>query len=88
LIVIAKKPLGEDGEDVEPEDNQAAADMDDGEKKKPTFKVEEYKWTVTDRNPKNLPQLFMQSKGIGARHERQEVKIASAQTVAEGLSPS
>lgn len=37
--------------------------------------MEDWKWTVTDRRPKNLPQLFMQSKGIGARHE---VKQASA----------
>lgn len=67
-VAVAKKPTGEDGEEAEAEP-EAPADGDDGEKKKPAFKVEDWKWTVTDRKPKNLPQLFMQSKGIGARHE-------------------
>ena len=31
--------------------------------------MEDWKWTITDRKPKNLPQLFMQSKGIAARHD-------------------
>jgi hypothetical protein len=75
IVEVKKKPAGgEDGEEAEAEPEAPADGGDDGEKKKPAFKVEEYKWTVSDRRPKNLPQLFMQSKGIGARHE---VKVAS-----------
>ena len=58
IVVVTKKAPGEEGEDAEAEP-EAAADGDDGEKKKPVFKVEDHKWTVTDRRPKNLPQLFM-----------------------------
>lgn len=66
--VVAKpvRQLNEDGEEVPPE--EPPAEGDDGPKK-PTFRVEDHRWTVTDRQPKNLPQLFLQSKGIGARHE-------------------
>lgn len=72
----SKKVAGEEGGDEEPPAEDAPAEGgDDGEKKGPAFKVEDWKWTVSDRRPKNLPQLFMQSKGIGARHE---VRTATA----------
>lgn len=54
VVVQKKKPVGEDGEEAEAEP-EAPADADDGDKKKPAFRVEDWKWTVTDRNPKNLP---------------------------------
>lgn len=62
-VVEVKRPEGEEGEEAE----QPPAEEE--EKKAPAFKVEDWKWTVTDRKPKNLPQLFMQSKGIAARHD-------------------
>lgn len=62
--VEVKKNVNEDGE----EEQQPPAE-EEGEKKAPAFKVEDWKWTITDRKPKNLPQLFVQSKGIAARHE-------------------
>ncbi len=34
------------------------------EKKVPKFKPEDYRWTITDGHPKNLPQLFNQCKGV------------------------
>ena len=37
---------------------------EDEEKKKPKWNPAEYKWTVTDRRAKNLPQLFRDYKGI------------------------
>lgn len=61
-VAVKKKPAGEggEGEGEEPEAaEEPPAEGDDGEKKKPAFKVEDWKWTVTDRRPKNLPQLFM-----------------------------
>jgi hypothetical protein len=57
-------PVVERNDDDEPVDDIPIADEE--EKKEPAFKVEDYRWTVTDRKPKNLPQLFMQSKGINA----------------------
>ena len=73
VVEVKKKPAGEEGEEGEPPVEEPPAE--EGEKKAPAFKVEDWKWTVTDRKPKNLPQLFMQSKGIGARHE---VRTATA----------
>ena len=52
IVVAKKRQVGEDGEEIP--DEQPPAD-EDGEKKKPTFKVEDWRWTVTDRRPKNLP---------------------------------
>ena len=84
VVEVKKRPAGgEDGEEGEPVEEAPADGGEDGEKKVPKFKVEEYKWTVTDRRPKNLPQLFMQSKGIGARHE---VKTASSLGLDNGNS--
>ena len=65
-----KKAGGEEGGDEEPPAEEPPTEGgEEGEKKGPAFKVEDWKWTISDRRPKNLPQLFMQSKGIGARHE-------------------
>jgi len=44
-------PVKVKGEDEEEEQPPA----EEEEQKKPAFKPEEYKWTVTDRKPKNLP---------------------------------
>lgn len=63
-VVEVKRPEGEEGEEAE---QQPPAEEE--EKKAPAFKVEDWKWTVTDRKSKNLPQLFMTSKGIAARHD-------------------
>jgi len=56
-----KKQLNEDGQE-EAEEEPAAEE--DEEKKKPKWNPAEYKWTVTDRRAKNLPQLFRDYKGI------------------------
>lgn len=80
-MVVDKKPAG-DG-DEEEEDKQPPADEE--EKKEPAFKIEEHRWTITDRRPKNLPQLFLQSKGIAARHElRTAEQYSSSQYEAIG----
>jgi len=49
-----KPKSDEDGEEEPVEQQQ----NEDEEEKKPKFKVEDYTWTVSDRRPKNLPQLF------------------------------
>lgn len=55
-----------DGEEEEQEQPPAE---EEEKKDQPAFKIEDKKWTITDRKPKNLPQLFMHCKGIAARHE-------------------
>ncbi len=53
-----KKVVGEGEEGEEPPAEEAPADNGgegEGEKKGPAFKVEDWRWTVTDRRPKNLP---------------------------------
>ena len=44
-------PVKAKAEDEEEEQPPA----EEEEQKKPAFKPEDYKWTVTDRKPKNLP---------------------------------
>lgn len=48
---VKEKVDGEDGENEEPPAEEPA----EGEAKAPTFKKEDYKWTVTDRKAKNMP---------------------------------
>lgn len=59
VVEVVKKPKGEDDEDEEEEEPEPDADDDDGEPKQPAFKVEDYKWTISDRNPKSLPVLYV-----------------------------
>ena len=57
--VAKKKKLDEDGNEIDDNDESAAQEEGDPEeKKKPKFVKEDMRWTVTDRKPKNLPQLF------------------------------
>lgn len=48
---------GEDGEGAEGEENP-------DEPKVPKFKPEDYKWTITNRKPFNLPMLYQKCKGV------------------------
>jgi len=66
VVEVKKKGDGEDEEEVQ---EQPPAEEEEGEKK-PKFRVEDWKWTITDRKPKNLPQLFMQIKGIRSNDMR------------------
>uniref|UniRef100_A0A7S3CSN3 Uncharacterized protein n=1 Tax=Strombidium rassoulzadegani TaxID=1082188 RepID=A0A7S3CSN3_9SPIT len=58
---VEEKPKPAEGEE---EEEQAPPEEDDGEKKAPAFKPEMYNWTVSDRNPKNLPHLYHSLKGL------------------------
>mmetsp|Transcript_22762 Transcript_22762/g.21964 ORF Transcript_22762/g.21964 Transcript_22762/m.21964 type:complete len:289 (+) Transcript_22762:1990-2856(+) len=59
--VVVQQQFDEDGNPIEPEVQQ---EEQEGENKKPKFKPEDFKWTITDGKPKNLPQLFNQCKGV------------------------
>jgi len=63
--VAVEKPKPAEGEEEEP----PAEDGEEGEKKAPKFKKEDFQWTVSNRKAKNLPQLFQGSKGINTLHE-------------------
>ena len=38
------------------------------------FKKEDFKWTKTDKESKNLPQLFTGIKGINTLHDKKEIE--------------
>lgn len=55
---VVEEPVKQEG-DEEAEEEQAEAEEDDEEKKEPEFKPQDYKWTISDRNPKPLPVLYV-----------------------------
>ena len=62
-----KYEQGEDAEEAPPKEGEEA---EEGEKKAPAYKVSDFEWSVTDRMPKNLPQIYLASKGVDkTRHE-------------------
>ena len=63
--VEEKKAEGEGEGDEIPKQPE---DEGEGEKKE-DFKVEEYQWTITNKKPKNLAQVYIQLKGANAVHE-------------------
>lgn len=71
-----KKPEGEG----EGEAEQPPADLDEGEgdAKKDNFKVEDYQWTITNRKPKNLVQVYLQMKEKNAVHETRSAEEYSS----------
>lgn len=75
-VVPEKKADGE--EDEEEEEPQANADEDE-ENKKPVFDPSKCgPWTITNRKPKNLPQLFMSAKGINAHVDNKNADVYGA----------
>lgn len=66
---VEKKQNAEDGGDGGSNDGENAAAEGEGAAAKATaFKVEDHQWSMTNRQPHNLPQLFMKLKA-GAIHE-------------------
>ena len=60
---FAKADEAQEKPKVAAEEGDEGAQEEDGEKKAPAFKPEDYRWTIQNREPKNLPQLFMAEKG-------------------------
>ena len=75
-IPVEEKKAGEVAE-VEPPADQAPADGDGAAKKKLSFNPKDFTWTTTDRNPKNLPQLFLDRSKKG--DEKLESKAAAVE---------
>ena len=69
-MVVEKKVRaeGEEGEaEAEPE-----PPAEEEASKGPKFDPSEFKWTVTDKRTKNLPQVFKDFKGINCHAEMQK----------------
>ena len=64
VVEETKEEVKVDGEGGEGE--EAAPEGEEGEAKKPAWKHTDYKWTVTNGNSKNLPQLFKDYMGLRA----------------------
>lgn len=79
------KPAAGDGEEDGDGDN-AAAEAEDGEPKKVAFDPSQYKWTITNGQPKNLPQLFRDYKGINCHPEERQVDSSSSTSHQEAVT--
>ena len=58
-----KFPEGAPVEEAKPAEGEDAAEGEEGAKKAPAFKPEQYQWTITNGQAKNLPQIFLGVKG-------------------------
>jgi hypothetical protein len=72
--VVVEKPVKKEGEEGEEEAEEAPPVEEEGEAAKPKWDPSEFKWTITNRRAKNLPQVFRDYKGINCHDE---VKPAS-----------
>lgn len=66
--VEEKKKEGE-GEGDEDQPEPEPEEEGEGDHKKEDFKVEDYQWTITNKKPKNLVQIYLQLKKQNAVHE-------------------
>lgn len=48
---------------------EAAPEEGEGDDKKDNFKVEEYQWTISNRKPRNLAQVYLELKQNNSVHE-------------------
>jgi hypothetical protein len=60
-----EKPKVEGDENDDEPEEQPAEEEEDGPKKE-KFEKEKFSWTISDRQSKNLPQLYQGQKGINA----------------------
>ena len=71
-----------DGNPIEPPAEQPPAEGD--EAAKPKFNPADYKWTITDRCARNLPQIFQDFKGEKGKHNvRKACAIDEDESVAK-----
>ena len=76
----AKPPADGEGGDEAPAD---------GEAKAPAFNPADYQWTVTNKKPQNLPQLFVRCKGpANTKHEVKKADQYSSQSEFDAISRS
>lgn len=81
--------LDEEGNplDPQPEPAEAPAEEEGGEDKKPKFNPAEYKWTITNKVSKNMPQVFKDFKGANCIvEEKSSASFADVQQEAVTLA--
>ena len=66
-VAKPEKKEGEEGEEEQPEEAPPAEE--EGDAAKPKWDPSEFKWTITNRCAKNLPQVFRDYKGINCHDE-------------------
>lgn len=76
---VKEAPKAEEGEEQ--------PDGEGGEAKPPAFDVADYKWTITNKKPKNLPNLFIASKGkSNTTHEVKSADTFSGHGEADAIT--
>merc|ERR1712166_978500 len=73
-VKVVKVKSEDDEEDVEDIPEPPAEEDDPDAEKKVKFDPSIFKWTVTNRNAKNLPQVFRDFKGINFHPEVKQAK--------------
>ena len=87
-IIVVEKPKQYDEEGNEIIEEPPAPLDDEEANKPPPFNPREFDWTITNRKPRNLPQLFLQMKGKnGLNDVRQAEDYSTIQydAIAQGL---
>lgn len=70
-------------------DGEGGEEPPEGEVKAPAFNPADYQWTVTNKRPQNLPQLFIRCKGpANTKHEVKTAEQYSSQSEFEAISKS
>lgn len=88
VVEKVKKVRGEDEEEEEEEvkEEPPAEEEEEGAEKKIKFDPSIYKWTVTNRNAKNLPQVFRDYKGINFHPEVRQAKDVEGGNAGQQIS--
>lgn len=58
-----EKVFDEEGNEIEPPAQEAPAEEEEEGAKQPKFNPADYKWTITNKVSKNMPQVFKDFKG-------------------------
>jgi hypothetical protein len=69
---VKEKKFDENGDEIVEEDEAPEVPEGEEEEKVAKFKPEDYKWTITNGEQKNLLTLFCHSKGINATPDLKE----------------
>ena len=76
---VVEKPEKKEGEDEEEEPPADNNEDEDGDAKKNAFNPAEFKWTISNGRPKNLPQLFQDFKNNCVQEEKRFDEFAASE---------
>ena len=84
-VVVEEKKAKVPGEGDEEGDPQPPAEPENDEAKKAKWNPADYKWTITNRQAKNLPQLLHDHKGsrfVGEERSTASFRGSKSETIA------